>query len=382
MSKLLYTRFTKLIIDYILSHNKNIPSKSDSKLQISQNDQPITKLLIMTNGDDKFEMEVLEAMNSDAIKKKGGYTYYMAKKVESKKAKIVDEREEQHVSPVKSGRGKGFMCYGELAHSISIQEPCSQGRRMSQLTIDGQLDDTVADTYDKWGQKLKGLTVDDPAVQSLLDLRKRSKSSRLDSLKQKKQVIAGEGSSVADNKYYDSLDTDSDATLYSLSSDKIVEGANETDDADETDMNLSDDNPQGDDDERYEVFMHNKSTATPNSTYLSLTVTSSSLDFIQTLLDETHANELTDFMSHPVYNDAQTTLVVHNLERNPKLTSHILGVSKVPLGTHVDVLATKTLLQEMFPNENAHHLSSPLATKHPILPHILNQAHTKTKKRS
>ncbi|GJS63706.1 hypothetical protein Tco_0678270 [Tanacetum coccineum] len=163
MSKMLYTRFTKIIIDYILSHNKNIPRKSDSKLHISQNDQPITKLLITTNGDDKFEMEVPEAMISDAIKKKGGYTYYMAKKVESK-----------------------------IANSISIQEPHTQQRRRSQLTIHNQLDDTVADTYDKWGQKLKGLTVDDPAVQSLLDLRKRSKSSRLDSLKQKKQVIVGE----------------------------------------------------------------------------------------------------------------------------------------------------------------------------------------------
>ncbi|GJU27290.1 hypothetical protein Tco_1165911 [Tanacetum coccineum] len=73
--------------------------------------------------------------------------------------------------------------------------------------------------------------------------------------------------------------------------------------------------------------MHNKSTATPNSTYLSPTVTSSSIDFIQTLLDETPANELTDFMSHLVYTDAQTTSV------------------------------------ETFPDENAHHLSSPPTKK-------------------
>ncbi|GKB36734.1 hypothetical protein Tco_0881676, partial [Tanacetum coccineum] len=80
------------------------------------------------------------------------------------------------------------------------------------------------------------------------------------------------------------------------------ESANETDDVDESDMVLSDDNPAGDDDVAgYEVFMHNNSTATPNATYLSLTVTS--------------------------------------------------------------VLATKTLLQEMFPDKNTHHLSSPPATK-------------------
>ncbi|GJQ90436.1 hypothetical protein Tco_0001575 [Tanacetum coccineum] len=131
-------------------------------------------------------------------------------------------------------------------------------------------------------------------------------------------------------------DTNSDATLYSSSSDKIEESANETDDADESDMDLSNDNLDGDDDAiGYGVFMHNKSTVTPNSTYLSLMVTSSSLDFIQTLVDETPANELTDFMS----------------------------AFEVPLVTPVDVLATKTLLQEMFTDKNAHHLSSPPATK-------------------
>ncbi|GJV63233.1 hypothetical protein Tco_1474061 [Tanacetum coccineum] len=176
---------------------------------------------------------------------------------------------------------------------------------------------------------------------------------------QKKQLVEIERSSVAHNKYYSSSDTTSDATLYSSSSDKSEESANETDDADESDMDLSDDNPHGDDDAgRYRVFMHKKSTATPNSIYLSSTVTSSLLDFIQTLLDETHTNELTDFMSHPVYNDAQTTLVVHNPKGNPELTSYISSASKVPIGTHVDVLATKTLMSEMFPDENAHHTPS------------------------
>nr|GEU59562.1 hypothetical protein [Tanacetum cinerariifolium] len=118
MSNLLYTRFTKLIIDYILSHNKSIPRRSYSKLHSSQDDQPITKLLNTTNGDYKFGLKVLDAINSDAIKNKVGYTYYMAKKVESEKAKIIDEPEEQHVSPVKSGRGKGFMCYGDQVANV------------------------------------------------------------------------------------------------------------------------------------------------------------------------------------------------------------------------------------------------------------------------
>ncbi|GKC39299.1 hypothetical protein Tco_1051683 [Tanacetum coccineum] len=310
--KLLYTRFTKLIIDYLLSLNKSIPRISDSKLHSSQDDHPITKLLSITNGDYKFRIEVPDAMISDAIKKKAGYKYYMAKKVESEKAKIVDEPEKQHVSLIKSGRGKGFMftpsdtfrpgpvwgcdivpnktrsltiaeeaVVGELVKSISIQELRSQQRRRSQLTIDRQTDKAVADMYNKWGQKLKGPAVEDPTVQSLLVLQKGSKAKRLKSLRQKKQPFAGEGSSVAQNKYYTSSYTDSNATLYSSSSNKPEGSANETDDADESDMDLSNDNPNRDDDDaRHGVFMHNKSTATPNSTYLSPTVTSSSLDFI------------------------------------------------------------------------------------------------------
>ncbi|GKG61822.1 hypothetical protein Tco_0623539, partial [Tanacetum coccineum] len=81
----------------------------------------------------------------------------------------------------------------------------SQRRRRSQLTIDSQFDDKVTNTYAEWGQKLKGPAVDDPTVQSLLDLRKGSKAN-------------------------------------------TVESANETDDADESDMDLPDNNPHGDDD--------------------------------------------------------------------------------------------------------------------------------------
>ncbi|GKD29040.1 hypothetical protein Tco_1239818 [Tanacetum coccineum] len=257
-------------------------------------------------------MEVPDAIISDAIRKKEGYTYYMAKKMESKKAKIIDEPEEQHVSPVESRRGKGFLCYNDQVANVTdkLKKDVVPGKTRS-LTI---AEETVVDMYNEWGQKLKGLAVDDPAVQLFLD--------------------------------------------------KPEESANKTNDANESDMDLSDDNLHRDDDvAEYEVFMHNKSTAIPNSTYLSSMVSSSLLDFIQTLLHETAANELMDFMSHPVYIDAQTTLVVHNPEGKPKLTSYISGASEVPLGTHVEVLATKNLMQEMFLDENAHHLSSPPAIK-------------------
>ncbi|GJY26603.1 hypothetical protein Tco_0401329 [Tanacetum coccineum] len=177
--------------------------------------------------------------------------------------------------------------------------------------------------------------INDPAVQSLLDLRKGSKASRLKSLKQKKYAVTGEGSSAAHTKYYDTSDRESDATRYSSCSDTSEEG--------------------------FGVFMYNKSTETPKSTYFSLTITSSSLDFIHNLLDETLVNELTYLISNPVYTDAHTTSLVHNLEGNPEVRS---------------------FLSEMFLDDAAHHLSSPSATithKLPINPQP-NSLQAKAKK--
>nr|GEX68217.1 hypothetical protein [Tanacetum cinerariifolium] len=278
-------------------------------------------------------MEVPDAMTSDTIKKNAGYKYYMAKKVESEKARIIDKPEEQHVSPIKSGRGKGFMCYGDQVANVP--------NKLKKDVVP---------------RKTRSLTIAEEAVVG-------SKASRLESLRQKKQPVAGEGSSATHNKYYSSSDIASDATLHSLSLDKSKESANETDDANESDMELSNDNLHGDDDDsKYGVFMHNKSNATSNSTYRSLTVTSSLLDFIQTFLYETPANELMDFTSHPMYIDALITSVVHNPEGNPELTSYISCASEVPLGTHVDVIATKNFMQKMFPDENVHRIPS-LPTK-------------------
>ncbi|GJU33303.1 hypothetical protein Tco_1176892 [Tanacetum coccineum] len=148
-------------------------------------------------------------------------------------------------------------------------------------------------------------------------------------MKQMKQAVAGEGSSVAHDKYYEfknTLATNSDATRGSSCSDTDEEKDVETDDSDDSGMDLSDDNPQGDDDASgFGVFMYNKYTEPLKSTYLSLTVTCSSLEYIQSLLNETHVHELMDLMSNLVYTDAHITSV------------------------------------EMFPDEAAHHNSSPLA---------------------
>ncbi|GKC75563.1 hypothetical protein Tco_1126337 [Tanacetum coccineum] len=136
MSKLFYTLFTKLIINHFLSTNKSIPSISSSKLHSSQDDQTITKLSNTVKGDYKFGMEIPDTMISDAIKKLIGYKFYMAKKVESKNAKNFDEPKEQHVSPVKSGRGKGIMCYGD--HVVNVPNKLKKDvvpRETRSLTI-------------------------------------------------------------------------------------------------------------------------------------------------------------------------------------------------------------------------------------------------------
>nr|GEU32487.1 hypothetical protein [Tanacetum cinerariifolium] len=200
-------------------------------------------------------MKIRDTMINDAFKKSARYKYYKAKKAESEKAKPAKEPEEQHVSPVKSRQGKGYMRSGdqeanfpslfkkndvsrktrslivadniveeqanvELAKSLSIEEQRHQQHAiMTQLTIDRQIKKDVEDTYAEWGQKLKGLEVKDTCIQSLLDLRKGSKASRLESLKQMKQATAGEGSSAAHNKYYEfenisAIDSDAHEVLY------------------------------------------------------------------------------------------------------------------------------------------------------------------------
>nr|GEU38935.1 hypothetical protein [Tanacetum cinerariifolium] len=226
-------------------------------------------------------------MIDDAFKKSAGYKYYKAKKAESEKAKAPEEPKEQYVSPVKSGRGKGYMRLGnqevnfssvfkknvvprktrsltiaaniveepvavELAKSISRDDQrCQQHKIMTQFIINRQIERDVEDTYAEWGQKRKVLVVEDPDAQLFLDLCKGSKASRLESLKQAKQAVEGEGSSVAHNKYHEFENisaTYSEATQDSSRSDTDEEKDVETDDSDDFYMDLSKDETKGDGD--------------------------------------------------------------------------------------------------------------------------------------
>ncbi|GJT32136.1 hypothetical protein Tco_0922555 [Tanacetum coccineum] len=184
MSNMLYTRFTKLIIDYFLSCNKNIPRRSDFEMHIEGDDSPITKLSNTVKGTYIFIMEIPDTMINDAFKKSARYKYYKAKKVETDYEANVPKMFKKDVLP----------------------------------------------------EKTRSLT-------------------------------------IAEESY-------SDATRHSSCSDTSEESGNETDDADDLDMDLTDDEPKGDDDvAEFREFMYNKSTETPKSTYFNLTITSSYLDF-------------------------------------------------------------------------------------------------------
>ncbi|GJX61469.1 hypothetical protein Tco_0294369 [Tanacetum coccineum] len=80
MSKLLYTRFTKLIIDHFLSSNR-----LDSEMHSESDDSPITKLMNTIKGTYMFGMEIPDTMIDDTFKKSAGYRYYKSKKVRKKK---------------------------------------------------------------------------------------------------------------------------------------------------------------------------------------------------------------------------------------------------------------------------------------------------------
>ncbi|GJS61415.1 hypothetical protein Tco_0656199 [Tanacetum coccineum] len=199
-------------------------------------------------------MEIPDIMIDDAFKKSTRYKYYKAKYAESEKAKDAEEPEEQNESLIRSGRGKCYMRLGDNEANVPkmFKKDVMPRKKDLSLSLKKQLQLNLQNPSVLTNNKLKGPAVDDPAVQSLLDLQKGSKANTSE------------------------------------------ESAKETDDADDSDMDLSHDNPKGDNDTtRYGKFMYNKSTEMPKSTYFSPTITSSSLDFIQNLLDETHISLFT-----------------------------------------------------------------------------------------
>ncbi|GKF74330.1 hypothetical protein Tco_0220662, partial [Tanacetum coccineum] len=181
---------------------------------------PLTKLTNTVKGTYILRIEIPDTMIDDAFNKSTGYNNYKDKKAESKNVKAAEEPEEQHESLVKIGRGKCYIRSGDQEENIPI------------------------------AFKKNSPEVEDLAVHSMLDLRKGSKASRIESMKQMKQVVAREGSSATYNKYreFENISsTYSDATQDSYCSNTNEERDDGTDDFDDSDMDLSEDEPKGDD---------------------------------------------------------------------------------------------------------------------------------------
>ncbi|GJW07731.1 hypothetical protein Tco_1570154 [Tanacetum coccineum] len=169
-----------------LHQNKNIPRRSNSEMHSEGDGLPITKL-------------------SNTIE-----------------AKAAKEPKEHNVPHVISGRGKGYMRSGENEANVpKLFKKNVVPRKTRSLIV---AEETVA------AELAKSASIKEPYTQQ------RSKASKLESLKQKKQPVAGYGSSVSHTKYYDNSETDNNAILYSSYSNTLEESANETDDADESYM--------------------------------------------------------------------------------------------------------------------------------------------------
>nr|GEW13586.1 hypothetical protein [Tanacetum cinerariifolium] len=91
---------------------------------------------------------------------------------------------------------------------------------------------------------------------------------------------------------------------------------------DDDDKSDDDDKKDKDDAAGFGSFVYNKSQELPKFTSFSPTVTCSSMKDFTNLLNDLLVHELTNLLSKPVYTYAQTTLVVVNLEGNPKNHLH------------------------------------------------------------
>ncbi|GJS99105.1 hypothetical protein Tco_0820275 [Tanacetum coccineum] len=239
-----------------------IPRRSDAKMHNKGQYSPISMLINIIDGKFKFIMEIPDTMINDAIKHSARYEFYRNKKNESEKGNAKEEVEEKHVSPIRIGKGKGYMCIGNQEVNVSNKPKKAVVLRKLRTIIVAdniveqetrQVKKDVEEGYAaEKGLKLKGVAPEDPAVKSRLALRKGSKESRREHVRIEMQAGRGEGSSVAQEENYD------------------------------------------------------------------LVVTCSSIKDYTNLPNDPSKQELTDLLSKPMYTDAQTTLVEANPEGNPE----------------------------------------------------------------
>ncbi|GJS51943.1 hypothetical protein Tco_0625305 [Tanacetum coccineum] len=150
MSKLLYTCFTKLIINHFLSCNKNIPCRSDSEMHSEGDDSPLTKLSNTVDDKFKFGMKIPDTMINDAFKKSVGYKLGKGYMRSGKQEANIPITFKKNVVPRKT-RSLSVAdniveepVVVELTKSICIEE-----QRRQQRDIDAIQDSSCSDTNEE-----------------------------------------------------------------------------------------------------------------------------------------------------------------------------------------------------------------------------------------
>ncbi|GKF00258.1 hypothetical protein Tco_0023608, partial [Tanacetum coccineum] len=202
-----------------------------------------------------FGMEIPYTIINDAIKQLVRYKYYMIKKGQSEEDNDEEESEEQVVSRAGRGRGKGYMCSGNQEVNVS-SKPKKDVVPRKQRTI--TYADNILKTKDRVVLLAKSVST---------EKQRRSKESRLESIRQEIQARKREGSSAAkDGEFEDFSDINSDVTARSSWSNTYKD--DDTDDAENSDMDISDDDSDKGDDNAagFGVFMYDKSKELPKFT--------------------------------------------------------------------------------------------------------------------
>ncbi|GJW42246.1 hypothetical protein Tco_0071045 [Tanacetum coccineum] len=94
-------------------------TKNNQYMHSEEHDSFLSKLINTIDGEFNFGMEIPDIMINDAIKKSAGYEVYQSTKKKSEEDNAQEELEEQNVSTVSRGWGKGYMCLGTQEVNVS-----------------------------------------------------------------------------------------------------------------------------------------------------------------------------------------------------------------------------------------------------------------------
>ncbi|GKC27136.1 hypothetical protein Tco_1034430, partial [Tanacetum coccineum] len=178
-----YPRFTKVIIDHILSKHNTLSKRPESWTHTIEYDAVVGKLRFVRKGEEhpKYGMSIPDVMMSDTIRNSAHYAKYLARSTGTQ-------------SSVRRRRGKGTMSRKNVEVKVHTKKTKDRvPRRNRCITIP---DNIVKDRDD--------VVEHDDVAESLLNLMKVVKTSRNEYILKKIPKGPGEGSKVASDTPIDS----------------------------------------------------------------------------------------------------------------------------------------------------------------------------------